>query len=120
MLGLQWEKAENFHALFPNSPAFTGFIGSIMPYVAAKATPQLFQPSGEYERSERCFKSEVTQIFTGPVGATKGEVDGAWATLISTLEKERSIEHWSGTGIEGAEGVWLGILGWKGLDVSCI
>ncbi|KAJ4290476.1 hypothetical protein N0V90_010693 [Kalmusia sp. IMI 367209] len=117
ILGLEWNEASDFHAFYPASEAFQAFVGVFGPYAAAKARPQLFQPSPSSASFLDTFSLGVAQIFIASAAQDKkNDLTGAWDNFLEVLKKEGEFEQWSGWGIEEDEGTWVGIVGWKGVD----
>lgn len=87
--------------------------------MATKPSPKLFQTRPGFDKWDDVLTSGVTQIFVGkPEG--KEEVEGAWDALMQGLKGEGVVKGWSGWGVEDNEGMFVGLVGWDGLEVrSC-
>ncbi|KAF2713388.1 hypothetical protein K504DRAFT_530379 [Pleomassaria siparia CBS 279.74] len=119
LLFIEWETPEDFHNFYPKSKAFGEFVATVGEYLGGKPTPRLFQPVPEHSRSNATLQHGVTQIFTGRVvGGKQDETSGAWKKLVEAVKEEEKgdLKEWSGWGIEDADGVWTGLLGWESVE----
>ncbi|KAF2648007.1 hypothetical protein K491DRAFT_784364 [Lophiostoma macrostomum CBS 122681] len=117
VVGVEWDHASSFHSFFPSSPEFQQFVAQVVPYLAEKPSPRLFKPGTGSERSEAAFTSGLTHIFVSKPAERREEVQGAWDALVASLKKEeRGVKGWSGWGIEGDDGAWLGVVGWDSIE----
>jgi hypothetical protein len=113
---LDWTDSSSFHAFYPTSPNYASFGKTFKPFVAAPATPELYEARG---RSLSCTSSDFTQIIKVKFSKATEE---AWKRLQdsfgeSPMEKP-SFHH--ANGIEKDEGVFLGLIGWRSWQVrSC-
>ncbi|CAI6338177.1 unnamed protein product [Periconia digitata] len=127
VLSLEWDSPTAFHNIYPSATIFQEVMKQVIPYVAAKATPLLFQPLppsslSTHTTSNASFPNPphgATQLFLRETGAGSdgGEVKTAWAELVDAVNaegKDGVVGEWEGEGIENAEGLWVGFLGWKG------
>lgn len=116
---LEWNETSDFHKFYPASEGFKDFIGVFAPYAAAKATPQLFEPTPGSASFKELFSKGSAQIFVAHnASAKKKEISGAWDELLASLNKDPLVGQWSGWGIEDDEGTWAAILGWNHVEVS--
>jgi hypothetical protein len=112
-LFLEWESEEQFTTFAtPENPTFKEFVGGLVQYVGGHAAPRIFTPAGDSARSGSNFEKGVTQTFAGT--ASKSEAEGAWKNLEDVL----GVKGWSGWGLQHAEGTFVGLIGFEGLEVS--
>lgn len=111
---IEWDNSSSFHAFFPNSHNFQAFVMALKPFMAAPATPELYEAE---ERSISCTSSNITQIIK--VKSTK-ETAHTWKQLEGYITKSATHEtsFYHADGIEKDEGTFLGLIGWKNLEVS--
>ena len=110
---LDWTNSSSFHAFYPTSPSYLSFGQTFKPFVAAPATPELYEAGG---RSLSCVSSNFTQIIK--VKSSKA-TEEAWRRLEESLG-EFPIERpsfYHANGIEKDEGVFLGLIGWRSWQV---
>lgn len=112
-MGLEWDNASSFHRFYPASTPFQKFVQLIKPFLAGPAAPELFEVPA---RSELCASSFVTQIIKVKKAANTEDL---WkeiqASVASTTTAAPVFFHASG--VEGHQGVFLGMVGWKSLQV---
>lgn len=115
----EWNDTKNFHNFFPASEVFNAFRTKMSSYLAKPPTPQLIRPSDGYSDSSQFFGRKFTQMFVGNAsGMLGGEIEGAWSDLVDLFGKDkRGVHLWEGWGLEGAEGIWVGLLGWDSVEV---
>ncbi|KAJ4356761.1 uncharacterized protein N0V89_004797 [Didymosphaeria variabile] len=90
-------------------------MGAFVPYAAAKAQPQLFEPTPNSSSFQDLLAQGAARIFIAPAAASKkSEISAAWSKILETVGKDGMAGQWSGWGVEGDEGTWAGILSWKG------
>ncbi|KAH7136962.1 hypothetical protein B0J13DRAFT_82800 [Dactylonectria estremocensis] len=113
VLILEWVKVSHFHDFFPNSDRFRALLELLKPLSAAPAIPILFE-SAEWS-TPGSAASKITQIIRVEQNNATGE---AWEKLKESIEEfpvtKPSFYH--ATGVEKAEGTFLGLIGWKSLE----
>jgi len=110
---LDWTDSSSFHAFYPASPNYAAFGKSLKPFVAAPATPELYEAGG---RSLSCTSSNFTQIIK--VKSSKA-TEEAWKRLEESLGEFPNDKpcFYHANGIEKDEGVFLGLIGWRSWQV---
>ncbi|KAF2438419.1 hypothetical protein P171DRAFT_491090 [Karstenula rhodostoma CBS 690.94] len=117
ILALEWDRVESFHNFYPASAEFQSFIGLFGPYAAAKATPQLFEPSSGSSLFSDLVSRGAALILIAPAAAgTKEDVSAAWNEVLQAAKGGELVGQWEGWGVEGDEGTWAGILSWNNLE----
>ncbi|KAH7127182.1 hypothetical protein B0J11DRAFT_527401 [Dendryphion nanum] len=116
-LAIEWDQPSSFYALLhPDAHVLKDILGKIVPFMAVKAAPTLFQAENEEGGSPQALKAGVTQIIT----VRGGDVDAVAAKgeefIQLVKESQGVVGAWSGRGIDEAEIKWLGIVGWKGVE----
>jgi hypothetical protein len=109
VLALEWEKLSSFHAFYPSSPAFQGFVATIKPFLAGPAQPELFEEDPAWTH---CLASEATQIVQG----TRGEdAKSQWNELKASISKSdvQTPAFFYANGVENQQQQFLGLIGWK-------
>jgi hypothetical protein len=87
-----------------------------VPYVATKVTPHLYEPGTGYSRNAS-FQKNIIQVLTGAENSNKKELESAWGSLISSLNKDGNAAEWTGSGINEGAGPWVGVIGWDDIEV---
>lgn len=110
---IDWDTPSSFHNFFPNSPNFKAFVTTIKPFLAGPATPELYEAE---ERSASCKSSNITQIIKAT--STK-ETEDMWKQLEGAITESATDKpsFYHAKGIEKDEGTFLGLIGWKNLQV---
>ncbi|KAL6231871.1 hypothetical protein BDW75DRAFT_247605 [Aspergillus navahoensis] len=112
VLILEWDVVSSFHAFYPNSPAFQGFVALARQFVKAPGRPELFETKIS---SFECTEKNVTQVIKV---VEKHETEGIWRKLQTTLESQGAgpLVFSSASGIEDQRGYFLGMVGWQSLQ----
>lgn len=112
ILVLEWDDPASFHTFYPTSDKFKAFVGAIKPFLAAPATPQLFE--GE-ARSILCTSTKVTQLIKAKTG---DETEERWKRLENVVTDRMTDQpaFYHANGIEKDGGTFLGLIGWKDLQ----
>ena len=113
---VDWDNSSSFHAFVPHSHQFATFATKIKPFVAGPAIPELYEAE---ERSVSCTSSNITQIIK--VTSTQ-ETKDTWKKLQGTITESTTDKpnFYRANGIEKDEGTFLGLIGWKSLQVRLI
>ncbi|KAJ8099024.1 hypothetical protein POJ06DRAFT_126368 [Lipomyces tetrasporus] len=109
ILVLDWTDSSSFHTFYPTSPNYASFGTMFTPFVAAPATPELYEAGG---RSLSCTSSNFVQIIK--VKSSKA-TEEAWKRLEESLREFgiKTPNFYHANGIEKDEGVFLGLIGWR-------
>jgi hypothetical protein len=110
---IEWTDASSFHNFYPKSSGFQGLVQSVKPFVDAPAVPELYEAQ---PRSTACTSASITQVIKTVSG---NETEQAWGQLEkaitdSTVDKPA---FYHAVGIEKDQGSFLGLIGWKSLNV---
>jgi hypothetical protein len=104
----------------PQTTDFKDFIGAVKPLVTGAPQPQLYETDLS---PVKAFESPLTEIFRIPIGSggnDLSDVRKAWDEFVAViLEQESGVLSLSGTSLNLEERLFLGILGWPSVDVSC-
>lgn len=115
-LGIEWENAQDFHD-FLASEEFGTFKSHVKQFVSAPAKPEAYETDASPLAS---FSSPVTEVFRTQFedGVRLAAVKTAWVKLVSEIKGELpGLVSVSGTSINLENHVFIGIIGWKGIEV---
>ncbi|KAL4951150.1 hypothetical protein BDW69DRAFT_186679 [Aspergillus filifer] len=111
VLLLEWDDLSSFHGIYPNSPKFVEFIESAKPLLSEPSAPKLHasvtSPVG-------AGSAGVTQIVKVKEGHDTEEVWERLSEYLGGKEQALSLSH--SKGVEGEEGIFLGLIGWGSVD----
>lgn len=115
----EWDDSSHFDS-FVASDNFEIFKTVVKPYSAAPPVPQLYNT--DFEPNE-VFASALTEAWQVKIGDSVGKVaetTDAWKKFVNAVVEAGGA---SGRGIHGTslnleEKRWVGVLGWKSMEVS--
>ncbi|TAQ88379.1 hypothetical protein B7494_g3293 [Chlorociboria aeruginascens] len=114
-VGIEWEKEDNLYALLAGED-FKAFGGQAKSYFTRPPQPELYKTDIS---PVAAFSSAATEVFRIKIeDETKIEkAQQAWESLIATIRKTTpEIEALSGPSLNLKEPLFVGIIGWKGVD----
>ena len=111
----EWDDEKHFHSFFPASEKFQTFVKTLAPFMAGKASPELYAPKqGSFQSP---LTSPVTQIIKAPSNGV--ETGRKWDELVASINNTAAEppKIYSASGIGKDEGVFKGLLGWSSIEV---
>lgn len=114
----EWETAQHFHD-FLATPQFQAFGAQVKPFATAPPQPQIFETDLS---PSTVFSSPLTEVFRIGIGSGGNNLDvvrEAWKAFIAATEISLpGLPSLSGTSLNLDQELFLGVVGWAGVDVS--